>query len=186
MDGPVENETSRAQQPKNTNSAALFEQVPKNIRFFEQIKGGPDNGFFRTVPPTILEGRTSAYSKAFFKTPIKGAYRDLIPFYKGFYYIPRQDDIPVRRMMFGLQHYDMPKTGNVEEYIKRFNYISIPKNYCPIVEPCFYDWCRDCQELRKVESTLQKEGVGIGILNVLYIFFTFLIIAGIVILAFFI
>jgi len=97
----------------------------------------------------ITQGKPTIYTKAFFEPKVqpKYLYKDYLPFYDGFYYIPKSE-IPIRKLIYGLQNYDLPTSGNIERYIPMFNNISVPDDFCPFIDPCDYDWCGPCEQMR--------------------------------------
>jgi hypothetical protein len=185
MSKPIDNPI-KVRQTNKVLGKATYEDDPPALsgKGFERIESGPNRGFYRRIPPDIYQGKQTVYSKAFFKTPIKYLYRDYIPQYKGFYYIPRNDELSIRKLVYGLRKYDIPSTGNMEEFYKRFENISVPRNFCPIIEPCIYNWCR-CHDKEPTTLMMQQKRVNPGFWNIVYLFIATLMLVLLVILAVF-
>ena len=183
MQTPIKNPVLTVQNPKKTNFS-IFETNPPGPFKFEKYVEGPNKGFYKRVPPVLRDGKPLVYTKAYFSKPIQDLYKEYLPLYKGFYYVPRSS-IPIRRLIFGLQNYDVPSTGNIEEFFKKFYSISVPNTFCPLIDPCEYDWCKSCQDMRvrmeKMEEQIIRESQrGIGVWNIFYLIIFIGVIAFIV------
>jgi hypothetical protein len=115
-------------------------------------RSDPNYGCYRRTPVRNLDRRGVVYTKAYFPKKLRGPYDHYLPWFQGFYYIPRDDQIPIRRQIYGLMNNKMPTSGNTELYNKKFRDIRVPKDFCPLIDPCPHDWCKDCAELRKRPS----------------------------------
>ena len=182
MNTPISNPILTVQQPKYTNFST-YDKTERGPYRFEKIMVGLEKGFYRKIPPRILQGKNITYTKAFFPNPIKYHYKDYIPYYDGFYYVPRSD-IPIRKLMYGLQNYDMPSSGNTELFLSKFKGISVPRTFCPVIDPCIEDWCLQCQS--NVGDDIKADKIRIGFMNLVYLTFTIFILTTVVFLSFFI
>ena len=181
MQTPIKDPILTVQNPKKTNFS-IFTTNPLGPFTFEKYKDGPNKGFYKRIPPVLRDGKPLVYMKAYFPKPIKDLYRKYLPLYKGFYYIPNSS-IPTRRLIFGLQNYDIPSTGNIEEFFKRFYSISVPNTFCPLIDPCNEDWCKKCDEIRiaiEKEMVLKSEHRQANFGNIFYLLLFIGIIAMIV------
>lgn len=152
MNKPINNPILTVQNRKVTDFST-YDSTPRGPLVFKKIMDGDNKGFYVGTSPTgsivVSQGKPGIYTKAFFeptKQP-KYLYKDYLPFYDGFYYIPKSE-IPIRKLIYGLQNYDMPTSGNIETYIQSFNHISVPQDFCPFIDPCIYDWCDPCEQAR--------------------------------------
>ena len=153
MNKPISNPILTIQNRKVTDFST-FDKKPPGPFVFKKIADGENKGFYYGTSvingaKIIVQGKQEAYTKAYFeptKQP-KYLYRDYVPFYDGFYYIPKSE-IPIKKLIYGLQNYDLPTSGNIETYIKSFDKISVPVDFCPLIDPCVYDWCQPCEQQR--------------------------------------
>lgn len=159
------------------------EYAPESIKpktadiWYEKINSGPNKGFYRRVPPYSLRFENEVYSKVYLQEPLRGPYHDYM-FKRGdFYYVPREDQIDIRRLIFGLRKRKMPTTGNVEKYNLDFNDIQVPVEFCPVVDPCNYEWCEACQS--GVFETKKAKRV-IKLMNLFYFMIFLWIVSNIV------
>jgi hypothetical protein len=183
MQTPIPDIIYTVQDPKITNFST-FATNPPGPFTFSKYESGPNKGFYRREPELIRDGKPVPYTKAYFPKPIKDLYRNFLPKYKGFYYVP-ESTIPIRRMIFGLQNYDVPSSGNIEEFFKKFYSISVPKDFCPLIDPCNEDWCKKCDDLRvrqirAMEKIIQSRRRTIKLDNLFYLFILIGIISAIV------
>ena len=173
MNTPINNIILTVQDPKKTNFST-YTTNPPGPYTFDKYVFGPSKGFYKRSPPMIRYGQPLVYIKAYFPKPIKYLYRDYIHEYEGFYYIPISS-IPIRRLIYGLQNYDIPASGNIEEFFKKFYNISVPDNFCPLIDPCTEeDWCNKCnklryQELITLENNLKNTHRKIDLSNIFYL-----------------
>lgn len=181
MNQPIDNMILSVQNPVKPDFSTFDKKPNTKDLIFEKIDSGTNKGFYRQIPPLIRGGNSVPFTKVFFPEQIKNVYRDYIPYYKGFYYVPKSD-IPIRKLVYGLQNYDMPPTSNTDEMMAKFNSISVPNNFCPYVDPCIYDWCEKCSDTQNLNT--QTNRVQIGYKNVLYLFCIICIISLIVTLSF--
>jgi len=153
MNTPIDNIILTVQDPKKTNFST-YTTNPPGPYTFDKYTFGPSKGFYKRTPPMIRNGQPLVYVKVYFPKRIKYLYRDYLHEYKGFYYVPISS-IPIRRLIYGLQNYDIPSSGNIEEFFRKFYNISVPDNFCPVIDPCTEDWCKKCDQLRYQNSILQ-------------------------------
>lgn len=117
-----------------------------------EIKSGPNKGYYNIQSRYLSNSRREVYSKL--KLPkgkkITGFNSPL--YFNGYYYIPRNDQLDIRKLVYALENNLMPNSGNTETFNRDFDKIVVPNNYCPhYLEPCIYDWCDRCKIL-KLES----------------------------------
>ena len=161
MNKPISNPILTVQNRKTTDFST-FDKTPPGPLVFKRITDGENKGFYYAISPrtggkVITQGKQAVYTKAYFeptKQP-KYMYKNYLPSYDGFYYVPKSE-IPIRKLIYGLQNYDMPTSGNIETYIKSFDKISVPVDFCPLIDPCVYDWCQDCAEYEKLRTQIEK------------------------------
>jgi hypothetical protein len=154
MNKPIDNLMLTVQNRKVTDFS-IYDKTPAGPLVFKKINSGSNKGFYQSIPNVIKHGKPLVYTKAFFDQPLKYLYKDYLPFYDGFYYIPKSE-IPIKKLIYGLQNYDMPTSGNIETYIKSFNHISVPTDFCPLIDPCIYDWCDSCEQQRIINTQKYK------------------------------
>lgn len=182
MNKPIESRIFVDAQPEYTDFST-YDKNPEGPYYFEKVTTGPQKGFYRKIPPTIQQGKPLYYTKAYFPKPIKYLYRDFVPYFDNFYYIPKtfHNDIPVRKLIYGLQNYDMPTSGNIEEYLNKFNDIRIPPTFCPVIDPCEYEWCDQC----KSNENIEIDKISIGLMNIIYLMLTIFVTLAIILTALF-
>lgn len=172
MNTPIDNPILTVQNPKQTDFS-VYSTNPYGPYTFEKYLDGPFSGFYKRTPVVLRNGRPLIYIKAFFDKPIKYLYRDYLSEYKGFYYIPTSSVYPVssekiRRLIYGLQNYEIPVSGNIEEFFKKFYDIHIPQDFCPLIDPCNEDWCGECKTLRyKQRSSMENNYRNIQLSNII-------------------
>lgn len=81
---------------------------------------------------------------------IHGFNKSYLPYINGYYYIPKNDEIDIRKVIYGLENKEIPSTGNTETFLREFqNSIIVPQDWCPhYLDPCEYDWCKRCDTLK--------------------------------------
>lgn len=114
---------------------------------YDKINIGWNKGFYKRTPLQNLDRSDTVYTKAYFPKRLPQIYDEYLPFFKGFYYIPRDDQIPIRQYIYGIRFGKMPESGNMELYNKKFREIGVPLDFCPKIDPCIYDWCQQCTKL---------------------------------------
>lgn len=181
MNQPINNMILTVQNPVKPDFSTFDKKPDTNNLVFEKIETGKYKNYYRQIPPLIRGGESVPFTKVFFPNKIKNIYKDYIPYYKGFYYVPKSD-IPIRKLVYGLQNYDMPPTSNTDELMSSFVSISVPKNFCPYVDPCVYDWCQNCIDTQNIKT--YKKKVTIGFKNLLYLFVLVAIVSLIITLSF--
>lgn len=132
---------------------------------FKKIISGKNKGFYKRDPPRSLKFENKVFTKAFFPKKLEGPYDHYLLQHDDFYYVPRNDTIPIRKLVYGLQNNLMPTSGNIELYNKEFNFIRVPFDFCPIIDPCPYDWCTGCLSGFKKSGRVKRR---ISIMNLFY------------------
>lgn len=134
--------------PSQPDYSNLYANKPRDVSAvdvqFKKIVEGKNKGFYQRDPPLSLKFTNKVFSKVFFPRKLEGPYDHYLLYHNDFYYIPREDSIPIRKLIYGLQNNEMPTSGNIERYHETFNSIKVPFDFCPILDPCVYDWCNDC------------------------------------------
>lgn len=133
--------------------------VPKysGITFSSITDPGPNQWFYKRTPTDSTVASNTVYSKVEFDKPLVNpsqANLEASSDNKNTYYIPRNDQISVRNLIYGLEFNKLPSSGNTELYNTKFDNISIPAGYCPKLNPCIYDWCKDCVNLAKSKGII--------------------------------
>lgn len=175
MNKPISDPILTIQNRKKTDFST-YNKTPPGPLIFKKIASGPNSGYYTATSldgsVVMRQGNPTIYTKAFFqpKEQPKYLYADYLPFYDGFYYIPKSE-IPIRKLIYGLQNYDLPTSGNIEKYIPMFNRISVPKEFCPFIDPCVYDWCNPCEQMRirKTEKYRLQPKKGPPLQNYIYL-----------------
>ena len=111
MDGPIDDPRYSRKPEPVLQPLPEVNKEPDEIQY-EQIKAGRNKGFYRRTPVKDINRPDTVYTKAFFSKRIEGPYDHYLDWFKGFYYIPRNDQIPIRRLVYGLEHNKMPTSGN--------------------------------------------------------------------------
>ncbi len=124
-----------------------------------EINKGPNKGYFFLPTQFINDGSIVNGNQIFsrFKLSnnkkIQGFNSTYLPYIDGYYYIPKDTQIDIRKLAYALENKLIPSTGNTETFNTEFKNIVVPNNYCPYyLKPCFYDWCQKCDEGKKVIS----------------------------------
>lgn len=121
-----------------------------------KITSGPNKGFYYISTPftsdNSLVRNETVYSKLKL-TPgktIHGFNKTYLPYINGSYYVPKNDEIDIRKMVYGLENKEIPSTGNTETFLRDFQRtIIVPNTWCPeYLDPCNYNWCKRCKTLR--------------------------------------
>lgn len=152
--GPVINPRYTVQ-PEAQPDLPPRSKKPDEIKY-EKIGVGPNRGFYRRSPVKDINRPETVYTKAFFPQRIEGPYDYYLDWFEGYYYIPRDPQISVRKLVFGLKNHKMPTSGNIELFNKKFNNIRVPRNFCPPIDPCVYDWCDSCVQQAKNKMVLRR------------------------------
>lgn len=150
---------------------------PVEIRYTRIETGGPNRGWYRRTPPLDFNNANTVYTKVKLPNTIKGMYSDYMEYRNGYYYLPRRPQIPIRKLLYGLQNYQMPTSGNTELFNFQFNGIRVPRGYCPFIDPCVYDWCIDCIQQARSRYNLNKTDRPsfLGVIFVIVFVFTMLV-----------
>lgn len=121
-----------------------------------KITSGPNKGFYYIPTPftndNSLARNETVYSRL--RLPpgksIHGFNKTYLPYIDGYYYVPKNDEIDIRKIIYGLQNKQIPSTGNTETFLRDFqNDIIVPKEWCPhYLDPCKYGWCTRCEKLK--------------------------------------
>lgn len=150
-----------------------------------KIASGPNKGFYYLQSPLTADNSlvrdNTVYSRM--KLPnnqrIHGFNSSYLPFVNGYYYVPKNDELDVRKVIYALQTKQVPSSGNTETFLRNFqDTVSVPDDYCPyILDPCNYDWCERC----KTQNTpaIIEDGRGRNI----YMLWCFFILTLIIVLA---
>lgn len=121
-----------------------------------KITSGPNKGFYYISTPFTTDNslvrNETVYSKL--RLPkgkkIHGFNKSYLPHINGYYYVPKNDELDIRKVIYGLENKEIPSTGNTETFLREFqNTITVPTDWCPeYLKPCEYDWCKRCETLR--------------------------------------
>jgi hypothetical protein len=157
-----------------------------------KISSGPNKGFYYIPTPYTTDNslvrNETVYSRLRL-SPGKGIHgfnKSYLPYINGYYYVPRNDEMDIRKVIYGLENKEIPSTGNTETFMREFEHtILVPDEWCPhYLDPCDYDWCKRCDALRnpkvikKPELTSTKQ-----FFRRIYVFGFMLILSFILILA---
>ncbi len=76
---------------------------------------------------------------------IQGFNSQYLPFIDGYYYVPLDTTINVRRQLYALENKLVPADGNTEVFNLELNKVHVPPEWCPhYIDPCIEPWCKDC------------------------------------------
>lgn len=123
-----------------------------------KITSGEHQGFYYIEQPftadNSLARNKTVYSRLRLNDgkTIQGFNRSYLPHINGYYYVPKNDDIDIRKLIYGLENNEIPSTGNTETFFREFEKnIIVPDNWCPeYLDPCEYDWCKKCETLKNL------------------------------------
>lgn len=127
-----------------------------------EIKSGSNKGYFVLPLQFVNDGsivrKDEVYSR--FQLPngkrIHGFNSSYLPYLDGYYYIPKNTQIDIRKLAYALENKLIPSSGNTEKFNTNFEKIVVPDNYCPhYLEPCFDEWCERCKIL-KIKQNLSN------------------------------
>lgn len=121
-----------------------------------KISSGPNKGFYYIPTPYTTDNslvRNEAVYSRLRLAPGKGIYgfnKSYLPYINGYYYVPKNDEIDIRKLIYGLENKEIPSSGNTETFVREFQKtINVPNEWCPeYLDPCRYDWCKRCERLR--------------------------------------
>jgi len=126
-----------------TNSPSYIQPIEYQYQKIQDPKS-PNYGFYQMVPIRSATQAQQVYTRVKFEDPM--------PAHSGYsqkgdyYYIPRNDQLPIRNLVYAVQNDKLPTTGDLETYHSDFSNIGVPQDYCPNIDPCKYDWCKKCQQ----------------------------------------
>ena len=143
-----------------------------------KIQKGEFKGFYRLPLEYIsssdrITNVDNVFTRVKLAKKIKGFNKNYLPYIEGYYYVPYNPEIDIRKLLYALENLEMPSSGNIETFNREFGKIIVPQSYTPVyVDPCLYEWCKGKQKFRKKNNTTLTQ----VLLKYLYIFiFSFLI-----------
>lgn len=119
-----------------------------------KIINGPNKGYY-SLPVQIendnsLIENDTVYSKL--RLPpnnpkIHGFNKTYLSFINGYYYVPKNDELDVRKLIYSLENQLVPSSGNTETFLRQFQQnVIVPDDWCPeYLDPCNYRWCTKCK-----------------------------------------
>jgi hypothetical protein len=77
---------------------------------------------------------------------IQGFSLKALPYVDGYYYIPHDPSIDLRKHLYVLENKLVPWSGNTETFNLELAKVRVPRDYCPaFLDPCDESWCvEDC------------------------------------------
>ena len=97
-----------------------------------------------------LEGERAVYYRFKPRRPIRGFNRSYLPRIDGYYYVRRNPQIDLRRLLYALETNRIPSDGNVELFERQLSEVRVPKGWCPLeLDPCVpSDICCDLADMQ--------------------------------------
>ena len=119
-----------------------------------KISSGPNKGFYNLPGVFINDNSVVRPSEVYTRwkldnnKQITGFNKTWLPYFDGYYFVPKlEGDVDVRKLLYALETKEMPSSGNTETFLREFNRVVVPSDYCPRdVDPCDYDWCEKCNQ----------------------------------------